>query len=1463
MGRKLNLSHLSDDECRQVLAVIQRDFNVRQAEKDRILKIQGFVENEAQKRLVLSRQMEFNKKHCMCCFSTFGLIFNKKVKCEKCNFFICKDCMSKTEADSKAVICLPCNQQRELQERACQWFYDQMKAKFRRFGSAKVVRSLYKRQSESGTSESEHNSDSGVDHPFSPLLKKGGAFKRDGSADTIDEETNTEVEESSAPAEVYSALLLRNPDWLKQFKPESESVGVQAPDDNLANGGKDYWGLVGEDSTDGAAERLKKEDSDGTDSDLYARRCHSRLHPKVVTPADNQPTKSKSSKASQPNAKRDNVTASSSTSQNTLQPPDKNRDSSSVCMLSPIQEVSSPESSEAQDNESNASKKKEAEKSVFNFNQDDEDGKRDGEALIEQRAEPRQEAAPENEEETISPGEADSGIHMSFPVTSEERQEQGNQDTPLRHPIRVLDEMSESMEAFAASALRDTIQDEQPNSLETNVCSPRKNMSDVTKAKAVFTQKYEASDRNGNLVEIEPVELSCSSDEDGFDEDIDQEENCAMNFEEFMKQIQGTGSSKSKEASPQRKGPKSKKSKDKSKDGKEEKKIPQSKDDASSSPKRKALSKRSHSAGDFRAQHQDDAEKKEKRPVKLSRSASNRFIRYDSLPLVVEVYEADASSPSPSFKDSPSKLRFVYDSGPESESTPEQNGKGLLLVSSSTSGSSEAESQSKSRQASVESGTTEGTFPNSTSISSLSSMTDGDRRKSADSVALKSSFDSDIDLINSPNHSFVRLGGGMETPLKSESGMAERQTEDLQEGQDFSHGAFLFGERRQLSLVKQSQVSEEPEVNSEVKTQPNEDDEKKRVTSKDQEGKPPKEEAEGWEETSEVPVAPSSSPKSSPATPRKSKESIEIANLTKKFCMKQEEVLRSAEEVLSSASQLSEIQSHIDKLEKVLNSLERKVVGETSSISSVDSVEIITPPPSPNAAKSLVSEDIESLHRDLDQFPSEVISPSEVNMASAVRMITATALKVLSTTEDVMDAHLDEDGESTPGTEDRNQACCSQTRPSATAASETALEGQFSHNFAEHALLGKRGDPEGSSSSRKNSQSSMDVEEPSQEQGPTEVASPQSQTSLSPGSTGSMIFRVTSGKDSPPTATLFFSCDEPLASQSHDYSPSQDDYADEVKVQGDTYSELVDPDCEEMTVMVLEDDTLFTDDGVESRGGSELESNVEVSVFDHHFGNKNGIVDPLTLLYNQVTELEEKVYLSAGKVYTLEERLLQLEQEVETIDDNTAEEILAALEDKLALTVAQVSQNEVEVSSVEDEIAGLESSSAGKIMSSVYSLDNTTPFKVSTATYFLNQPDVDLFQSGMLEVKFPSDDLIAAMKASNLQDISSLDARWGTVVVHRISHGGETDGGKTEFHWSNETFFDWLSASACELIEQRFPGGGNSETDENENAVGITDIDGLSSDSDASNEHLTFLPQYVSGNIEATPDATFDSTIHS
>ena len=35
MGRKLNLAHLSEEECEKVLQVIQRDFELRNAEKER------------------------------------------------------------------------------------------------------------------------------------------------------------------------------------------------------------------------------------------------------------------------------------------------------------------------------------------------------------------------------------------------------------------------------------------------------------------------------------------------------------------------------------------------------------------------------------------------------------------------------------------------------------------------------------------------------------------------------------------------------------------------------------------------------------------------------------------------------------------------------------------------------------------------------------------------------------------------------------------------------------------------------------------------------------------------------------------------------------------------------------------------------------------------------------------------------------------------------------------------------------------------------------------------------------------------------------------------------------------------------------------------------------------------------------------------------------------------------------
>ena len=36
LGKKLNLNHLSEDECEAILQVIQRDFSLRQQEESRL-----------------------------------------------------------------------------------------------------------------------------------------------------------------------------------------------------------------------------------------------------------------------------------------------------------------------------------------------------------------------------------------------------------------------------------------------------------------------------------------------------------------------------------------------------------------------------------------------------------------------------------------------------------------------------------------------------------------------------------------------------------------------------------------------------------------------------------------------------------------------------------------------------------------------------------------------------------------------------------------------------------------------------------------------------------------------------------------------------------------------------------------------------------------------------------------------------------------------------------------------------------------------------------------------------------------------------------------------------------------------------------------------------------------------------------------------------------------------------------
>lgn len=145
MGRKLNLSHLSEAECQHILEVVNKDFNIRYQEKERIRVIEADVEADENQYSVLSRSRAFNERYCLCCYSRFLPLINPRVLCDACRSGVCKSC-AQLDRETSERRCKVCLKQRELQKQSNDWFYSSVKRRFRRCGSAKVIRSLYKRR---------------------------------------------------------------------------------------------------------------------------------------------------------------------------------------------------------------------------------------------------------------------------------------------------------------------------------------------------------------------------------------------------------------------------------------------------------------------------------------------------------------------------------------------------------------------------------------------------------------------------------------------------------------------------------------------------------------------------------------------------------------------------------------------------------------------------------------------------------------------------------------------------------------------------------------------------------------------------------------------------------------------------------------------------------------------------------------------------------------------------------------------------------------------------------------------------------------------------------------------------------------------------------------------------------------------------------------------------------------------
>ncbi|KAM6449713.1 rab effector MyRIP isoform 2-T2 [Liasis olivaceus] len=151
MRRKLDLSGLTDYEAEHVLQVVQRDFSLRKKEEDRLNEMKQKLDEEGNKCSILSKQQRFNEHCCMRCCSPFTFLINTKRQCQDCKYNICKNCSS-YQRKEKAWLCNMCQQARLLRAQSLEWYYNNVKSRFKRFGSAKVLKNLYrKHRLETGT----------------------------------------------------------------------------------------------------------------------------------------------------------------------------------------------------------------------------------------------------------------------------------------------------------------------------------------------------------------------------------------------------------------------------------------------------------------------------------------------------------------------------------------------------------------------------------------------------------------------------------------------------------------------------------------------------------------------------------------------------------------------------------------------------------------------------------------------------------------------------------------------------------------------------------------------------------------------------------------------------------------------------------------------------------------------------------------------------------------------------------------------------------------------------------------------------------------------------------------------------------------------------------------------------------------------------------------------------------------
>uniref|UniRef100_A0A8P0TIA0 Melanophilin n=2 Tax=Canis lupus familiaris TaxID=9615 RepID=A0A8P0TIA0_CANLF len=157
MGKKLDLSKLTDEEAKHVWEVVQRDFDLRRKEEERLEGLKGKIKKESSQRELLADSAHLNETHCARCLQPYRLLMTPKRQCLDCHLFTCQDC-SHAHPEEQGWLCNPCHLARVVKIGSVEWYHKHLRARFKRFGSAKVIRSLCGRLQGAGSPDSTRSS---------------------------------------------------------------------------------------------------------------------------------------------------------------------------------------------------------------------------------------------------------------------------------------------------------------------------------------------------------------------------------------------------------------------------------------------------------------------------------------------------------------------------------------------------------------------------------------------------------------------------------------------------------------------------------------------------------------------------------------------------------------------------------------------------------------------------------------------------------------------------------------------------------------------------------------------------------------------------------------------------------------------------------------------------------------------------------------------------------------------------------------------------------------------------------------------------------------------------------------------------------------------------------------------------------------------------------------------------------